>query len=220
MFRIIAMAFTGAFVFMNTLAHGADMARKAPGTESYAAVSNFAGFYIGPSIGYGWAKTEADAGGGVEVKPDGFLGGGQAGVNFQHGQVVVGIEGDVFWTNLKGKLTGAGCGGGCAGISGTYDMLATVRGRLGLTAFGPNTLIYATAGMAFGRSALEVPGTELTTNHIGWTAGAGVDVLLAPHWVAGMKVLYIDFGNATVAGVLPTKDNQLWVTTLSLSFKF
>ena len=58
------------------------------------------GAYLGGQIGYGWGKSRFENA--FNVKPDGFLGGLYAGYNFDLGNsVVLGIDGDVTYNNLK-----------------------------------------------------------------------------------------------------------------------
>ena len=67
-------------------------------------VYNWTGVYAGGHVGYGmgmkdWINSSFD------YQVDGFLGGGQIGVNQQVGNVVFGIEGDASWSNIKGNQT-------------------------------------------------------------------------------------------------------------------
>jgi len=78
------------------------------------------GFYAGVHIG------NADAG-----FDDGLIGGIQIGKNWQMGNVVYGIEGDISFSDVDG-----------------IDMLGTVRGRLGYL-LTPSILAYGTAGLGF-----------------------------------------------------------------------
>src|SRR3984893_15764887 len=78
---------------------------KAPSTPAWS----WTGLYIGGHVGGGWANTawfeditKSGSGGGGPVgfqdsshTASGLLGGGQAGINYQKGRWVFGIEGDV-----------------------------------------------------------------------------------------------------------------------------
>ena len=83
----------------------------------------------------------------------GFLIGGTAGINYQIGEYVFGIEGDGDWTNLTGN-SGSTCGAITAVLTPPISCqtqsqwLATIRGRVGY-AFD-RILLYGTAGAAFG----------------------------------------------------------------------
>ena len=89
-------------------AMAADLSRpvyKAPPAGALPVTYDWTGFYVGGHIGYGWAdKSWQDlvGFGTVSHKADGFLGGGQAGFNYQIGMFVLGVEGDVSWADMKG----------------------------------------------------------------------------------------------------------------------
>src|ERR1700745_587048 len=97
-FAFVALAATTA------TAAAADLARRAPYYPApaavYAPVFNWAGFYIGINGGGGFGSSTWDSTGSRDVS--GGVIGGTAGYNFQFGQVVVGIEGDVDWSGING----------------------------------------------------------------------------------------------------------------------
>ena len=80
-----------------------------------------------------------------------------------------------------------------------------LRGRIG---YAPgNWLLYATGGFAWSYDQLtrtQLGGTRVTTRRmpflwrLGWTAGAGIEVPVAPHWTASIQYLYSDFGHSNV----------------------
>jgi outer membrane immunogenic protein len=63
-------------------------------------------------------------------------------------------------------------------------------------------LLYGTGGLAFGD--LRADSFNLTESHttVGWTAGAGVEVLLNPRWSAKVEWLYLQLSdtNFSVTG--------------------
>jgi opacity protein-like surface antigen len=130
---------------------------------SQAAVAqDWAGTYIGANIGLAAPSVENDWNSGVsgcstgedcsvnDLNTAGISFGGVAGVNWQKGDYVFGVEADVSSTSIKNdtyyyasddEITNSER----AGLN--IDMLASVRGRAGMT-FGDN-LVYATAGIGF-----------------------------------------------------------------------
>src|SRR5271156_608474 len=70
------------------------------------AAYNWTGVYIGANAAYGSGSsdwTNAAAGGSTGSFPiAGFLAGGTIGANYQAGQFVFGLEGDVDWSNVNG----------------------------------------------------------------------------------------------------------------------
>ncbi len=150
---------------------------------------NWSGFYVGVNGGGGWSTSNWDTAGSVNVS--GAVAGGTAGVNWQLGHAVLGLEGDVDWSNLKGSATSAGCPAGCT--TGN-DWLATVRGRAGY-AFD-RFLPYVTGGVAFGDVKASTPGfAGATQTSTGWTAGGGVELALTSNWTAKAEYLHVDLGN-------------------------
>src|SRR5262245_41008559 len=112
-------------------AQAADMPIKAPRYIEPAA--SWAGWYIGAHAGAAWQNTQTDSVnaiygfnlGGSSFSKTGFIGGGQIGYNWQHGNFVFGLESDI--SGLAGKNT-----------LGTYEFessirwLSTTRARFGL----------------------------------------------------------------------------------------
>jgi outer membrane immunogenic protein len=150
-------------------------------------VWSWTGFYVGANGGYSWGRSRSDvtytntATGAVIVPPagsitnasfdmNGAVAGGQAGYNWQSTNWVFGIEGDMNWSDEKGRAVfncagvapaGGAClpgltflpAGGLAGTTLTIDQklewFGTVRGRVGFLAT-PKVLFYGTGGVAFG----------------------------------------------------------------------
>ena len=174
---------------------------KAP-PPALAPAYNWSGFYLGVNGGGGWGHsywdTSAD-----RVGLSGGLAGGTAGYNWQFGNAVLGIEGDIDWANLKGTNSSTLCPAGCS-TSDTW--LSTVRGRAGY-AFG-NVLPFVTGGLAVGDIRAATPGFAGASNtSAGWTAGGGIEVGLTGNWSAKAEYLYVDLGKfncGTACNGLPT----------------
>ena len=118
-------------------------------------IYDWTGFYVGVNAGYGFGNSGWTAADGISnsFTTKGFLGGGTIGANYQWGPAVLGIEGDIDWSNLDGKLTGCGTVGASVQVLNpgmtcetASDWLATVRGRLGY-AFD-RILVFGTGGVA------------------------------------------------------------------------
>jgi outer membrane immunogenic protein len=162
---------------------------------------SWTGFYIGLNAGYGFGQTKWTAPSGTVggFSTTGPLAGGTIGGNYQIGQLVLGIEGDADWQNIRGAQTSGLCApaaiGGCATAS---SWVATIRGRVGFAA--DRALFYATAGGAFANvkpSTGALPyggGTEA-----GWTAGAGIEYAMTDNWTAKIEYLFADFQHASCA---------------------
>jgi outer membrane immunogenic protein len=161
---------------------------KAPPVAA-AAAFNWSGLYVGVNGGGGWGTSGWDSAGSFNLS--GGVVGGTAGGNWQMGHAVIGLEGDVDWSNLKGTTTSAVCPAGCTTDN---DWLATVRGRAGY-AFD-RFLPYVTGGLAVGDIKASTPGfAGATQTNAGWTAGGGVEFALTNNWTAKAEYLHVDLGN-------------------------
>jgi outer membrane immunogenic protein len=148
----------------------------------------WSGFYIGVNGGGGLGRSNWDTAGAFNV--DGGLVGGTIGYNYQFGRAVLGVEGDLDWSGLRGSTTGAGCPAGCT----TNDSwLSTVRGRLGYAA--DRFMPYITGGGAFGNINASTPGGGGSATNAGWTIGAGLEFAIAGNWTAKAEYLYVDLGH-------------------------
>ena len=161
---------------------------KAP-PPAMAPAYNWSGFYLGINGGGGWGHSNWDTSS-DRIGLSGGLVGGTAGYNWQLGNAVLGIEGDIDWANLKGTNSSTLCPAGCS-TSDTW--LSTVRGRAGY-AFG-GVLPYLTGGLALGDIRAATPGFAGASNtSAGWTAGGGIEFGLTGNWSAKAEYLYVDLG--------------------------
>jgi outer membrane immunogenic protein len=214
-----------------TAANAADMPAKAPAARTY----NWAGCYIGvngggaesgsdftSTVGTGTHLTPADSalvsvGGTGSANGPNFLGGGQAGCNWQSGTWVYGLEGDVdyFRSNpqfINGTSTlSDGVTTFTATQSLTTNFLASVRPRLGVAA--DHNLFYLTAGAAFTKAnyaqtyvdAAVPVGTGFATGSkslVGWTAGVGWEYAWTDNWTLRFEYLFASFPTTSGAGAI------------------
>jgi outer membrane immunogenic protein len=146
------------------------------------------GFYAGINGGGGWGTSRTDLGG--RFGTSGGVVGGTAGYNAQIGRWVLGLEGDIDWSNVSGSTTSLGCAAGC---SVQNNWLGTARGRAGY-AFG-SWLPYVTGGLAVGGVNATAAGFNGQTNtQLGWVAGAGVEYGIGGGWSAKLEYLRANLG--------------------------
>jgi outer membrane immunogenic protein len=190
---------------------------RAPATyvPTTAPVYNWGGVYIGINGGYGFGSSEWSAAGVTtgNFNTSGGLVGGTIGANFQASQFVLGVEGDIDWTDISGNSVG-GCGTlGAAAVppvpatttcKTSNDWLGTIRGRVGY-AFD-RVLVFATGGGAFGNVQAVTPLATNSNSKFGWTAGAGVEVAFTENLTAKVEYLFVDLqdGSCTTACGAPT----------------
>jgi outer membrane immunogenic protein len=153
--------------------------------QSYNSLFNWTGFYAGVHGGYAW-------GSGAGVNPDGFVGGIQAGYNYQFApNGVLGVETDISATSIEDK---AGV------VKFGMDYLGTIRGRAGYTL--DRVMFYVAGGAAYGRGALEVAGLTNNQVHWGWTLGGGIEAMVTPNVSARLEYLYVDLAKENYQSVL------------------
>ena len=123
---------------------------------------------------------------------------------------VIGAETDASFPSIQnpegiflGGISTFSSPAGPESYSETVLSSGTVRGRIG---YAPGSwLLYATGGFAWTYDQLSL--TQLATGttdmpflwRLGWAAGAGVEVPVAPHWTASFQYLFTDYGHSNVS---------------------
>jgi outer membrane immunogenic protein len=212
--RRYLLAGLGAIAFgLTAPASAADLPVR---PAAVAPVFSWTGFYIGGNAGYSWGETDfvylqpifSNTFVGT-LKPDGFIGGGQIGFNWQTGIFVLGVEADFAWRSGATDTVTFGFANGIDFVDfhAEQKWVATGRGRVGVGF--ENWLLYVTGGVAWAdfnhsyterrvvgtRPLRHVSGSE---DKFGWTVGAGVEWGFG-NWSLGVEYLYIDFEDHTVS---------------------
>ncbi len=214
----------GLLIIAGGRARSADILTKVPPPTSYS----WTGFYLGGHFGYGvgsfgpGANPISDQAEFLPSTLTGFIGGFQGGYNFQlANSVVLGLEADLSFTSpIDRPATGL------APFNTTFDYFGTARGRVGY-AFG-SLLPYVTAGFAWGQTKVDLNDqsgnvvSSKSTNHVGWTVGAGVEYALKDNWTAKFEYNYIDLGSVLdeSAPTFLNIDPKLHIFKLGLNYKF
>jgi outer membrane immunogenic protein len=185
----------------------------APDLPPLTAEPGWTGFYAGLNVGGALASSRnAFSIGGFglptfNTSPDGVVGGGQAGYDWQTGPWVLGLEASFDGSGLSGARTAPclppRCGAFAARYTQRLSWFGTLRPRVGY-ALG-NWLFYATGGGVLGQAGTTATATyggfTATDNRSqtrdGWTLGGGVEVALAGGWSAKIEYLYLDLGSRT-----------------------
>jgi outer membrane immunogenic protein len=172
-----------------------------------------------PAAGTDGGFLNADFPGGLGNGQTGFIGGGQAGYNWQTGAFVLGVETDFQGTTVSKSFNQTGIPFSGPGVppflvgdnltvngKASLDWLGTTRGRVGFVVTPDNRLmIYATGGVAYGGGSSNFSVFDATTGsvfsgspsstRVGWTAGAGVEYALTNNWTIRGEYLYADLGS-------------------------
>lgn len=213
------MLFAATILVASTgLASAADLGVYKPAPQPYLAPAfSWSGFYIGAHAGYGWGSTDtvnqlffpggpAFGANSTSFDTDGWLVGGQAGYNYQFSNnLVVGVEGDFAWSDVKGDfnydpLRPEAIAGG------KVDYQGTLRLRLGYAI--DRFLPYVTGGLAYAHTKgfadnIWGGGDHNTSSKDawGWALGAGVEYAFTQNISAKVEYIYTRFDD--VKSVMP-----------------
>ena len=206
---------------------------------------SWTGGYIGINAGYGGgkfkhplsAKDEAlgeTRAGSLNFDADGFVGGAQAGYNWQlDNGIVVGAEADFQSSTVKGNKSYNWDPYTLKGET-KVDWFGTVRARLGYVPM-ERLLVYGTGGLAYGK--VKTSGTlsdgvdsisgSTSKTKAGWTVGAGAEYALDTNWTVKGEYLYTDLGKRKIgeytdADLTVTQKSDVKFHTIraGLNFKF
>ncbi len=180
--------------------------------------SDFAGPYVGASVGFGSHHNDVTNQAGIEVKDTdtAVAFGGYAGYNWLFSCFLLGLETDFNW--LNSSPTGYDIEIGPTGLTETaaltskMDWFGTTRVRAGYL-IQSNWLLYATGGLAYakidhklndncvgcGNSIFNLgPFSQSNSDtKTGGTVGAGTEYFFTPHWGLRAEALFVDLGSST-----------------------
>ena len=218
--RKFLLATVSLAAFGTAPAFGADL-------DFAPAPSTWSGPYVGVNAGIAFLKDSLSSNAAItssNQSDTGFIGGAQAGWNFQSNNLVFGLEGDINYLNVKSSMTVAG-----GSFSADYDWLATLRARVGLTALSDSTLFYVTGGLAL--TGLDMSGIAgaaavVTASQskvlAGWTIGGGVEHEFAKDWTVKAEYLYANFEakNLSVGAVTYGVKPDMHIVRIGLNRRF
>lgn len=195
-------------------ANAADMPTKAPVPAPVVAqVYNWTGLYVGVNGGYGWGQQDpltlfSNRFDRSTFNINGGMFGGTMGAQIQQGYVVLGLEGDIDWANIKGNGISTPTIAGAAqpitlNIASNISAVGTARARVGVAM--NNWLFYGTGGAAFVKSSANgtsiagsacgtlgvLPNCSASAWRPGLAAGLGVEWAFMQNWSAKLEYLYI-----------------------------
>ncbi|MCK3777614.1 porin family protein [Ensifer sesbaniae] len=215
MIRNVLVAIAAAAAFTQT-AMAADLAQPAepPPVVETPPVFVWTGGYVGLQGGGGWLNGDFSAPGGSASEDfnGGFLG-AFAGFNYQQGDWVYGIEGDVNY-NWNDKSVDVG---GTSAEVGT-DVSGAIRGRVGYV-LNDKALLYGAGGWTVTRGFVDVPGVSKEKETFnGWTIGAGVDYSFTDNVFGRAEYRYNDYGDKDIGGVNVDLDQHQFTVGVGVKF--
>jgi outer membrane immunogenic protein len=172
-------------------AQAADAARPIYRTPA-GVVYDWTGFYLGAHVGF--ASTDGDSG---------FIGGGQAGFNYQVGQWVFGVEGQMSGTSISNSEVIV-VPGAIGRADASLDWISTLAGRAGF-AFD-RWLVYGKLGAAWahGSGNVSVMGLgggapmSFSDTVSGWMLGVGTEYALRDNWSVKLEYNRMEFDPGTI----------------------
>jgi outer membrane immunogenic protein len=215
------------------IAHAADLQSWAAG-QFLPPPFTWTGSYVGLNVGGVWGSgsrstTLYDAGfpllsndypNTLGAGASGWLAGGQAGLNWQSGGAVFGLETDIDWTSMNKTFSFASAPltnylpGDIVNVnaSARLNWLGTTRARIGFVATPDYRLMfYGTGGFAYGGgngylnvfdnlAGLYWHGAPSSTR-VGWSIGAGVEYAITDNITVRGEYLYYDLGSSRVVTI-------------------
>jgi len=143
------------------------------------------------------------------------------------------IVGNNFMLGIEGGLSSGGLAGlvqyvdaepilGPVTLTEQIHWIASIRGRAGWVM--GDWMPYVTAGWARADSTRTTGFMQtITLGHSGWTAGAGIEWMFAPHWTLRAEYKYYSFGPMTYEWAIggPSIVNFNFSTAeIGLNYKF
>ncbi len=237
------VSWLAAFALMATDGVAADFSPATLAAPLVAQAHDWTGFYIGGHVGLAtghsdWRANPLDGVGpmisdrlGLYRSPNAFTEGGSFSMGVQGGydhmlsnRTVIGIEADASFPAFQ-DLDGLSIGG-IANL--TVLSSGTLRGRIG---FAPGYWLFsATSGFAwtYNRQILTQTATGIAEDRmfarLGWAAGAGVEVPIAPSWTIKGEYLWTGYpaGSVTypISGQRISSDFSVQQLRLGLNYRF
>jgi opacity protein-like surface antigen len=221
--KTLFLACIAALELLGAAALAADMPTKAPVSKAPIAAPpyNWSGFYVGVNFGGAWTNGSLNIPGnnfygGITE----FIGGVQAGYNFQAGHILLGIEGDFDWASFNYPALSVPTLG-----SVSHRWISTVAGRVGLV--NDRWLVFAKVGGGWVQSdgtvnVLGSPSWNGSSTSGGWLIGGGIEYGFKAHWTVKLEYDYLALSNwnsATVPAVALNRDVQMIKAGINYKFE-
>jgi outer membrane immunogenic protein len=254
------LATTALAALIAVPAGAADLRMPAKAAPAIApACANFGGFYIGGHGGwtyyehkfkdldnFGFGIFGIDNFGEFTNTDNDWHAGVQAGLNWQTGCTLFGVQVDWSWTGVKTEsfhtdfLDGSD---GTAQLNSEMKWFGTARTRTGLVV--ENLLLYATGGFAFAgfdrnlafgfAEGGPTAAFSSDSSRVGFVVGVGTEWAISANWSLNSEFLYMGFKKDEETFICPSEDvcadltgapfryefdDSVWVTRIGLNYRF
>lgn len=194
-------AIAAALLLSSTGAFAADAIVYNEPAPVVADTFSWTGGYIGLNAGYAGGKNKLSTDVGVSAKDNssGFIGGVQAGYNWQFDRTIVGIETDFQGSGVKSDAE-VNFSGNTVGAEAKINWFGTTRARLGYTPVD-RFMVYATGGVAYGKVKASLGDYSQSDTKVGYTVGAGAEYAVTNNVTLKTEYLYTDLGKLKLDNV-------------------
>ena len=221
--KTLFLASVAALELFGASALASDLPTKAPVSKASIAAPpyNWSGFYLGANFGGAWTNGSLNIPGnnfygGITE----FIGGVQAGYNFQAGHLLFGVEGDFDWATFNHPTLPVPTLG-----SVSHHWMSTVGGRIGLV--DDRWLVFAKLGGGWVHSdaIVNIPGSPSwngSSTNGGWLIGGGIEYGFKAHWTVKLEYDYLalsSWNSATVPAVGLSRDVQMIKAGINYKFE-
>lgn len=197
------IAISAALLLSSTSAFAADaIIYNDPAPAAIADTFSWSGGYIGVNAGYAGGKFKTDItadeelGMSLSSNASGFIGGVQAGYNWQIDKTIFGLETDLQIANVKSDFTVTFADLDVFNLGTKVSWFGTTRARIGYTPVD-RFMVYATGGVAYGKVKTYIEADEtssLSKTKFGYTVGAGAEYAITNNVTLKTEYLYTDLG--------------------------
>jgi len=196
--------------------HGRSLKDAPAAPVAYGPGHSWAGLYVGGSAGYGWGdvtntldviQNEFEEEGPENFRDssksdiDGGIYGAHIGYNWQREHLVVGVEAGINGTDMSATSTvfEENTENG-VGVKTELNWYATAVARLGYAE--GSWLLYGFGGVAWGNvdtSTSVFPLGNGSSDHVGWTAGLGIEYALSERLSIRAEYSHVDLGEESAS---------------------
>jgi outer membrane immunogenic protein len=215
-FLRVSVLASASLLALGAAAQAADLTYEpapAPVVEA-APAFNWTGFYLGVHAGAAIVDGDLnDDFGSFSDTTTGFIGGVQAGYNWQFDSLVIGAQTDFAYTSAKFSDDSFDA-------EAKLEWLGTTTARVGYAV--DNFLLYGKGGVAYGQSKIDdyLVGANDSKWHVGWTLGAGAEYAFTQNITGLVEYNYVDLGNEDYFDGAINADLSTHVIKAGLNYKF
>jgi outer membrane immunogenic protein len=173
---------------------------------------DWSGFYLGGHVGHIWGKSRVTDNGVLTesgAPTNGAVGGILTGYNWQSGPLLLGVEGDIGWSNAEGHGTPIPPPAPApVAAPNTYKLEwdSHIVGKAGFAL--DRWSIFATGGVAIagfsfqqGVLPTEPLANSISKTYVGFSVGAGVEYAFTQNLLGRLQYIYDDFGSQDYTAV-------------------